>query len=236
MAAPTSKLRFGILMLAIGLSSVLWSVAHCSSSDERGYDVPIELAGLQDTLVVTDQRVGAVNIRVMGSRAALRNLEPGDLHYRLDVSGVKAGVAEFDVDLSRVEQQLPRGLRIVSRSPSRIDVRFERRGRKAVNVRANIEGEPADGFLFKGVEVEPRRVWLTGARSQVLRLREVATEPVDISGLKDNDEREVRIFLGEGTVWLEENKPVAVHIAIEPDPEAEAALESAQPRLPRGTG
>ncbi len=237
MAAPTSNLRLGVMLLAIGLSSVLWSVAHCSSSIERGYDIPTELIGLKDDLVMTDQSVDAVNVRVKGSRAALRNLSPSDLYFRLDVSGAKAGVAEYDVDQSRIE--LPRGLRIVSRSPSRIQLRFERRGRKAVSVHADIEGEPAAGYLLRGVEVEPRRVWLAGARSQVLRLKQVPTEPVDISGLKESEEREVRIFLGTGSVWLEENEPVAVRLLIEPDPEAQAARELEEaptPAVPRETG
>ena len=70
------------------------------------------------------------------------------------------------------------------------------------------------------IEVEPGRVWLAGARSQVLRLSEVVTEPIDIGGLEASEEREARIVLGGGTVWLEENEPVTVRIQVEPDPEA----------------
>ena len=87
MAKSSSNLRFGVLVISIGLSSVLWSVAHCSSTADRGYDIPIELMGLSDTVVVTDQSVDAVNVRVMGREAALRNLSVGDLFYRIDVSG-----------------------------------------------------------------------------------------------------------------------------------------------------
>jgi YbbR domain-containing protein len=160
---------------------------------------------------------------VLGSRAALRNVSVGNMEYAVEVSGGKPGPAVYEVDVSRID--LPRGARIVSRSPARIDVKFERRGRKSVRVRPDLEGEPAGGFLVAGVEVDPARVWLVGARSEVLRLSEVVTETVEVSGLTESEEREVRLSLGGGHVWMEDNRPVTLRIAIEPVPEAEAAAE-----------
>jgi YbbR domain-containing protein len=95
-----------------------------------------------------------------------------------------------------------------------------------VRVRPDLEGEPAQGFLVAGVEVEPDRVWLVGARSEVLRLSEVVTETVDVSGLSESEEREVRLSLGGGHVWMEDNSPVTLRIAIEPVPETEGAAGS----------
>ena len=70
---------------------------------------------------------------------------------------------------------------------------------------------------------------MTGARGQVLRLREVVTEPIDLTGLNENEEREVSLLLGAGTVRMEKEEAVRVvlHIAPEPvedlDPEIEDA-------------
>jgi YbbR domain-containing protein len=114
---------------------------------------------------------------------------------------------------------LPRGAKIVSRSPSQIKLRFERRGRKSVRVRPDIEGDPAVGFVVTGVEVEPPRVWLVGARSTVLRLSEVVTETVDVTGLAESTEREVKLSLGGSHVWMEDNQPVKLRIAVEAVPE-----------------
>jgi len=179
--------------------------------------------------VVIDQSVDAVNIRVMGSRAVLRNLSPKSLKFAVDVSGGKPGVAVYEVDVSRIE--MPRGARIVSHSPSRVRVRFEKRGRKAVPVRAVLDGQPAPGFHLAGVDVKPARVWLAGARSQVLRLDEIGTETVNITGIEADEEREVRLHLGGGTVWMEENEPVKLHIRVEPNlpSEPEPASPAAAP-------
>jgi YbbR domain-containing protein len=220
-----SGLRPGVLLLALAIASFLWGIAHGSSSVERSFDIPVELHRLNDTLVVTDQSVDQVNVRVQGSRAALRNVTAEKLKYPVDVSGGKPGVAVYDVDVSRIE--LPRGARFVSHSPSRVQVRFEKRGRKAVAVRADLEGEPAAGFHLVGVDIEPPKVWLAGARSQVMRLEEVVTETINLVGIKQDEEREVRLYLGGGTVWMEENKPVKLQIRVEADlvPELEAPLD-----------
>jgi len=219
----TSNLRPGVLLLALGIALFLWGIAHGSSDVERPYDVPVELAGLDDGLVVTELQPDAINVRIRGSRAALRNLKAGDLYYRLDVSGSKRGTAEHEVDTSRVEQLLPRRARIVSRSPSQIQVRIERKGHKTVGVRADVEGEPAEGYRIASIEVEPRRVRLAGARREVRRLSEVVTEPVDVSGSVADVDREVRLFLAGDAVWMEDPQPVRVRVVVEPDPETLAA-------------
>ena len=231
MARSPGNLRFGVLVLALAIAGFLWGLAHGASDIERGFDVPVELHGLADTLVMTDLSSDVVNVQVLGSRAALRNIKASELFYRIDASGGKRGRAEYEVDVSRID--LPQGAQIVSRSPSHLQLSFERRGRKVVAVRADIEGEPAEGYRLAGVELEPSRVWLAGARSQVLRLREVVTEAIDVSGLEATDEREVRLFLGGDNVWVEEQKPVVVRILVEPDPallEAESEKSEGEKR------
>ena len=66
------NLRYAVLAIVISL--ILWSIAHGSSSVERGYDIPLLFHDLPDTLVITDQSDEEINIRVLGSRVALRNL------------------------------------------------------------------------------------------------------------------------------------------------------------------
>jgi YbbR domain-containing protein len=206
------NLRYAVL--AIMISLILWSIAHGSSSVERGHDIPVVFHNLPDTLVITDQSDREINIRVLGSRVALRNLSPSKMEYVVDVSGAKVGRTVHEVDVSRLDP--PRGVRIVSRSPAQIDARFEARGTKTVRIRADLEGEPAQGFVLTSVELDPPRVRLTGARSRVMRLSEVVTETIDLSGLEAPVERQVKLSLGGDHVWMEEDEPVSVRIGIEP--------------------
>ena len=146
------------MMLALVISVFLWGVAQGQTDIRSSFDIPVEIYGTDDALVVTDQSAHEVNVGVQGSRAALRNLDDSRMKYEIDVSKVKPGVAEFEVDLASIA--LPRRARIVSHSPSRIQIRLERRSRKEVSVSAKIEGDPAEGFALAEVRVVPDRGWL----------------------------------------------------------------------------
>jgi YbbR domain-containing protein len=152
------------------------------------------------------------------------------MEYRLDVSGAKQGMADYEVDVSQFD--LPRGAKVVSRSPSSVMVKFERRGGKVVRVRPDLEGEPEAGFQVTGVTVEPDRVRITGARSEVMRLNEVITETINLAGAKQTVEREVRLPLGPRNVWMEEPSPVRVRVAIAPVPAPEPAAQPDEKRPP----
>lgn len=232
MARRESNFRPGLFLLAATIAAVLWGMAHGASSIERGYDIPVVFDGLPESLVITSQSTDLINVRVLGTRAALRDVQPGKIEYAIDVSGARRGQAIYEVELSRIDEKLPRGARGVGRSPAHIDVRFEPRGRKSVRVRADLEGEPPEGFELGEVTIEPPRVWLVGARSHVLRLSEIPTETVDLSSLSEPVEREVRLSLGSGgLVWMEKNQSVKVKIDVHAVAQSEApAAGGPQPR------
>lgn len=215
-----SSIRPGLLLLALAIAIFLWGIASGTSNAERGFDIPVVLDRLPDSLVVTDQNTDSVNVRVMGSRAVLRNIDPEKYKYEIDVSGGKPGVAVYDVELAKID--LPRGASFVAHSPSRVQVRFEKKGRKEVAVTPDLVGDPAAGFRLVRVEVDPAEITLVGARSQVMRLREVRTDAVELSGLNADTTREVRVSPQRGNVRVERDQTIRVRLIIE----AEAAPEA----------
>ena len=210
-------LRIGTLLLAWLIAMVLWGMAHGSSDIERGVDIPIVFDGISEDLVLIDQSARAVNIRVLGSRAALRDVGPGKMEYRIDVRGAQRGEAVYEIDPGRIEEQLPGGARIVSRSPASLEVKFAPRGRKSIRVRADIVGDPAEGYNVAWVEVDPPYVWLTGDRREVLAMREAISEPIEIRSQRESIDREVRLALPDH-VWMEEARPLKVRVQVDETP------------------
>jgi hypothetical protein len=204
------NLRYALLSVVIAM--VLWTVARGGSTHETEYDIPVVFADLPDTLVITDQTAKKINVRVRGSRAAFRAVT--DMQYVENVGGAVQGRARYELDGKRLG--LPRGVRVVGLSPAQLDVVFERVGRKNVRIRADVQGEPPEGFELGEVVIEPARVWLTGARSRVLPLKEVVTETIDISQLVESAEREVTLSIGSEHVWLEEEQTITVTVPIRP--------------------
>ena len=180
----------GSMVLAIVIALFLWVVAHGSSSIERGFDVPVVLKGVPEDLVITDQTADVVNVRLLGSPGALRNVVPQKLQYALNVANAKPGLAEFEVDPSGLE--FPRGARVIARSPARIEI--------------------------KSVDVEPPRVRVSGARSALMQVIDAPTESIDVTGLSGPIERDTRAVVGVNHVWIEDAPTVKVHVEIEAKP------------------
>lgn len=204
------------LLVAVVMAALIWSVAQGSSSIERGYDIPVVFQKVPGNLVLTGQSADVVNIQVRGGQAALRGFTAEKLEYTVSAEGAQRGTAVYEVDTTRIE--LPRGAQVVSRSPAALEVTFEERIRRSVTVKPDLEGEPAKGLRIKKVEVVPAAVELAGARSDLVRLREVPTEPIDINGLTEDVARTVRISLGSGHLWAEDDGSVEVRIQLEPIP------------------
>lgn len=204
--------------LALFMAVLLWGFSQSTATQERGFDVPVVAAQIPDDLILTARSSDAVDIRVRGSRVALRNV-PVDLEYAVDLSDAKAGVIAKEVDLTQFD--VGRGAQIVSRSPTQLEFTLEPRISRRMAVRPNIVGKPADGFVIGEVTSTPRRVLVSGAESEVLRLGEVLTETVDVSGASASVERTVSAAALGQYAWLEPNEELKVRVEVLPAPPQE---------------
>jgi YbbR domain-containing protein len=223
-----SNLRYKVVALLTAL--LLWGVAHTTSSVERGFDIPVVTSNEPEDLVVTDQNTNTINIRVRATNAALRRLSVAELSYPVDLAGAHVGTTVHEVEPAAMN--LPRGVQIVSRSPASVDFTLERRSTRALKVRADVDGEPAPGFVLGDVTVEPARLRISGPRSEVLRLSEVLTETIDVAGASTALEKKVKATPGGLHVRFDGGNEVTVRIPIEPA----LAPEPEPPAKPKGRG
>jgi YbbR domain-containing protein len=210
-------------VLALLAAFGLWGGAHSTASRELGFDIPVVPANVPDDLVITARSSDAVNIRVRGSNAALRRLDVIDLEYSVDLAGARPGMSERAVETAVMV--LPRGADVVSRSPASLEFTLERKSTRAVKVRPDLDAEPGPGFQLGEVTIEPPRLRIAGARSEVLRLAEVLTETIDLTGAVLPIERKVRVLPGGLHVWLDGADQVTVRIDVVPIPEPEGAQD-----------
>ena len=106
------------------------------------------------------------------------------------------------------------------------------KSRKEVSVVPDLQGDPPAGFAVSEVRVVPDRVWLAGAKSHVMRVPDVKTEPIDVSEIRERSEIQARLVLtGGDTVWAEEETPVTVQIVVDPvtTPETDELLDGVSP-------
>jgi YbbR domain-containing protein len=214
----TRLIDLRLAIVALVASVLLWGFSRSTATQERGFDIPVVPSHIADDLVLTGRSSDAVDIRVRGSRGALRRVPP-DLEYEVDLSGAKPGVTSREVDLTALD--VGRGAQIVSRSPTQLEFTLERRISRRVEVAPQITGQPAEGFLLGEVRATPRRLLVTGAESEVLRLGEVLTETIDVTGATQPIERSAKIVALGTHAWLDPAEDVRVRIEIVPVPPPE---------------
>jgi YbbR domain-containing protein len=223
----TRLIDLRLAVVALVASVLLWGFSRSTATQERGFDIPVVPSHITDDLILTGRSSDAVDIRVRGSRGALRRV-PVDLEYEVDLSGAKPGTTSREVDLTALD--VGRGAQIVSRSPTQLEFTLERKISRRMEVRPQVVGQPADGFVVGDVRATPRRLLVSGAESEVLRLGEVLTETIDVTGATQTVERSAKIVALGTHAWLDPAEDVRVHVEIVPAPPPEPA----QPTKRRG--
>jgi len=84
---------------------------------------------------------------------------------------------------------------------------------KSINVKANVTGEPAAGFVIESVIVEPVRLTVNGYASILEKLSYLTTEAVDIQNAAEDVYATVDVVTDEG-VFLEPGQPSKVNVAV----------------------
>lgn len=88
---------------------------------------------------------------------------------------------------------------------------------KYLTVVAQLQGNPAEGYIVKSQQVEPNRIQVTGSAGLLSSISELRTQPIDITGAKGNISKEVKVILPEGVIPLAQ-QTVKVTVVIEPQP------------------
>lgn len=132
--------------------------------------------------------------------------------------------ATADLDLSRIREgantvildskafQLPLGVSVVRVTPSTIKVIAERKGRRELPVLLSKTGMLQKGIRIRSIQVEPSRVTVEGPESELLSLKHVETEAVDLGSLRRSQTLELKILPPSLQVQIHNDAPVRVRI------------------------
>ncbi len=204
-------------VVALLLAVLLWMGAQGFRSVEQSLDIPIALEDEPADVVVVEQSAHEVNLRLSGSRAALRRAAKQLVRYPIDIAGVGPGEASFAIEIERL--QIPRGATVAARSPSTVTLMLDKRVSKRVPIRVDLSGTPPEGYRVVAVSVSPAYVNLEGANAAMRRIRDVLTDRIDVGSIRETTTLETRLFL-ETDVWRGEPlDPIRVEIRVKGPPD-----------------
>lgn len=181
--------NLGLKVLAIVIALGLWVAGH--RDVERAVEVPVEFRNIPSDLMVIDNRIDYVVLRLMGPRTLVSTLDAGDLRLALDLEGAKPGSVSYP--LSPSSFSFPRGVTIARITPPVVHLRLEPVVKRVLPVTVRFVNKPAFGYKIGETAVEPDRVSVQGPADEVRRLVSVETVPIDLEESRSSIKRKVRL-------------------------------------------
>ena len=184
-----SRSNIGLKVLALIIALGLWLAGHRDT--ERAIEVPVEFRNIPSDLMVSDNRVDYVVLRLMGPRTLISTLDSEDLKLSMDLKGAKSGSASYP--LGAHSFNVPRGVTIARITPPVIHLRLDPVLKRAVPVTVHISSGPPAGYKVYQTTVQPPVVSVQGPADDVKRLTSVETVPIDIEETNGVVTRKVRL-------------------------------------------
>lgn len=174
----------GLKLISLILACFLWYSINALERDaERIIEVPVSIRRTPPDLIVTTPPTKPVMITLRGPRTILDGVDEGKSRLVVDLSGAAPGETRVELNEGMLVPEMPRRLKVVRFQPARLKVRVEPLARKRLPVRLNLVGSPALGYRITGSSITPDHVEVSGPRSKVDGLTEMATESVSLHGL-----------------------------------------------------
>lgn len=181
--------NFGLKLLAFVMAVGLWLAGH--RDIERAVEAPVVLRNIPSDLMVMENRVDFVVLRLTGPRTLVSTLDAEDLKLSLDLNRAKPGAVSYPLGSSSFN--IPRGVTVARITPPVIHLRLEPVMKRTLPVTVRFSNKPAFGYKISATVVEPETVSVQGPAEEVKRLTSVETLPIDIEESRGPVKRKVRL-------------------------------------------
>lgn len=201
-----------IKVISLLFAVMLWFYVSSRGGAERNMVIPLELKNVPSSLVVVQDEIAYADVRIKGRESALRTATPGSIRVTLNLATARAGENVYSIDPAAVLG--PKNIKITRINPQQVRIRLEALLKKEVGVLPSVHGRLAAGYRIKRIEVIPSRVTVEGAQGIVGPITQIVTQPVDVTGARDNLSREVPLDLSGKEIRVEPPKPILVRVHV----------------------
>ena len=181
--------NFGLKALALIIAVGLWVAGHRDT--ERAIEVPLEFRNIPSDLMVMDNRIDYVVLRLMGPRTLVSTLDTDKFKLSLDLDGAKSGSLSYP--LAPSDFNIPRGVTVARVTPPVVHLRLEPVAKRTLPVAVRLSGKPMAGYRIAQTSARPENVSVQGPAEEVRRLAAIETVPVDVEEVKSGIKRRVRL-------------------------------------------
>jgi YbbR domain-containing protein len=204
--------NIGWKLLSLAVAFVLWILVAREPELATSISVPIEFKNLPDDLDISSNVPERMHIEIRGPSGRLSRDYLAELAAVLDLKDARAGERTYTINGYNLN--LPVGVVFYRAVPSQITLRFDRLFARDVEVAPRYATTPPDGYLVTTLSVSPPKVRLRGPKDHVQQIRQVLTDPIDLSGVVGQADFRVHVNVGDPQVRVESPTLVTVHLNV----------------------
>lgn len=201
--------------IAFALVLVLWGFIAGQQRTEMWLTVPLEYRNIPTNMEIAGELVNKVEVGIRGPRGVISGVSQDQVRAHIDLSQGLRGLNYARITTDNI--RIPVGTEVTKINPSSMRIRLEDVKTRSVQVKAQFIGKLPQPLRLETVWVEPHFVVLQGPESRLTKVREVLTEPIDLSSITENTKISVGVDVNFPQIRLAPNQPshVAVEIKIE---------------------
>ncbi len=204
-----------LLLLCFLLSFFAWQAIRRNI----GFELPVSNIAVEvdapEGWAVLDKSLDTIDIRFLGSREDIRDLNREQLRIVIPVSDPEQGKAMV-IQLHPIFlKNNPTGARVLRFNPAEIEIKLDREMEKPLPVKAALNGSLPEGFEIASIVCKPATVLVKGAQQQLEKMDNIRTEPIDLKNRQSSFKENVRIALPQGGRLQTEPERVSVEFTLD---------------------
>lgn len=204
-----------LLLLCFVLAFVVWHAIR------RNISLPIPVSNIPVQIdvpegwAVLDKSLDTVDLRFMGSREDIRDLNSGTLSVVIPVTNPERGKVMKFTFHSRHIKGNPSDAKVDRYNPTEIEIILDKEIKRTLPVKAATSGNLPEGLEVESIVCKPATVSVRGAEQQLEKMENIHTEPIDLNNRQDSFKENVRIALPPGGRLQSEPDRVSVELLLE---------------------
>jgi YbbR domain-containing protein len=184
--------NFWYKVAALALAVLIWAIVQGEEILELNRKVSIKLQ-VPDNHIVREDPLPQLDATIRGPRILM-----GDLLNRKELNAtIKLGPndkGELRLRISKDNfSDWDERISLTIHEPASISVLVDEKATERIPIREVLQGAPADGYIIEKVTLKPKSIEVTGLRSELRKVKEIITEPIDITGIKQSKTLEAAI-------------------------------------------
>lgn len=200
-------------LISLILVLILWGFIGGQPRAEIWLTVPLEYRNMPTSMEIVGDLASRVEVGIRGPRGLISNITSDQVKAHVDLSQALRGLNY--VRLTEGNIRVPLGTEITKINPSSIRIRLENIKSRSIPVKVHFVGKLPRPLRLKAVSAEPASIILQGPEGALKKIREIFTEPVDLSEITEDVQLTIGIEINSPQVRLAADQPSQVSVNIQ---------------------